>query len=44
MGALDLALLTDDSQIKNRRITQSKNAMRKAAKLLADHTYPSEPE
>lgn len=42
MGALDLALMTDDAQIKNRRITQSKNAMRKAAKLIADHTYTSD--
>ncbi|HEV2469147.1 MAG TPA: hypothetical protein VGS78_08130 [Candidatus Sulfotelmatobacter sp.] len=35
IGALDLALLTEDPAGKNQRIAQSKKAMRKAADLVA---------
>jgi len=42
MGALDLALMAKEEKIKDRRITQSKDAMRKVAKLIADHTVRSD--
>ncbi len=39
MGALDLALLIEDDDVsKDRRIVQSKDAMRKAAELIAAST------
>lgn len=42
IGALDLALLADDEKSKDRRIRQSKDAMRKAADLVATHIVRSE--
>jgi hypothetical protein len=42
MGALDLALVAEDTATKNRRIKQSKQAIRKAAEFVAAHTVRSE--
>lgn len=44
MGAMDIALRAEDKAENNRRIVQSQNAMRKAAKLISDNTYRSEQE
>jgi hypothetical protein len=44
MGALDMALVSEEPKVKDSRIRQSKDAMRRVAELVAANTIHSEPQ
>ena len=41
LGAMDIALRADDKEENNRRIVQSQNALRKAARLISGQHLPT---